>query len=315
MRAPRERWGYRRKICLHAALVDQQWAFGLLKKRGWEKDLISIPQCPLHAPEVNQALSLLREFLPPDLPLAFVLISGAVATLVLKSKPSEQWHAGLCALENPLAASGIHGLQINWNPSAGRRVLSSRHQERLFGPEFFHDGEGFYGAQSFRQQIPELASKALSLAEEFFSPNDSLPVVDFYSGSGSSLALWGKHGWSSVGVELGGEACEASQRNAPAALVLRGKVEDRLPQVDAFLEGRDFLLYSNPPREGHSPEVIAWIQKCKPKRMAYLSCNARTLARDLGALADLYELKSVQPFDFFPQTNHVEALSLLKRRG
>jgi 23S rRNA (uracil1939-C5)-methyltransferase len=91
-------------------------------------------------------------------------------------------------------------------------------------------------------------------------------------------------------------------------------VEHRLPQLDEFLGAEPFSLYTNPPRDGHAPEVIDWILSKKPERIAYLSCNAKTQARDLAALSAHYEITGeIWALDFFPQTDHVECLALLTR--
>jgi 23S rRNA (uracil1939-C5)-methyltransferase len=62
------------------------------------------------------------------------------------------------------------------------------------------------------------------------------------------------------------------------------------------------------------PEVNNWILAEKPERIAYLSCHPRSLAADLRALEVAYEIVSLQPFDFFPQTGHAETLALLLRK-
>jgi 23S rRNA (uracil1939-C5)-methyltransferase len=51
----------------------------------------------------------------------------------------------------------------------------------------------------------------------------------------------------------------------------------------------------------------------RPARLAYLSCSAGTLARDLAVFeAADYLVLGVRPYDFFPGTHHVEALALLE---
>ncbi len=310
----RHRWGYRRKACLHAELRADGWALGLRRRRGRETELIAIPDCPLHSPELNQMLHRLVPLLPREIPLAFVLATGALLTLVLKCRASEDWRAWARSLEPRLRPAGVEGLQVNWHPSAGHRVLSSRHQERIFGPYFLHDGEVFYGAQSFRQQIPELEQKAVSLAEDFLADARRERVVDLYSGGGSTLARWRRRGWNAVGVEMGGEACRVAEKNAPSTLILRGKVEHRLIQLAGDYPPESFVLYTNPPRDGHSASVLAWILAARPVRLAYLSCNPRSLARDLKILAEQYAVHGIHPFDFFPQTDHVESLALLELR-
>jgi 23S rRNA (uracil1939-C5)-methyltransferase len=63
------------------------------------------------------------------------------------------------------------------------------------------------------------------------------------------------------------------------------------------------------------PEVILWIKETsRLLRMAYLSCSAGTLMRDLDLLtAGGFKVISLTPYDFFPRTHHVECLALLER--
>src|SRR5206468_2777933 len=116
----------------------------------------------------------------------------------------------------------------------------SRHQELVFGPALVAEDGLLYGAQSFRQQIPELEGAALGAAEKFLAGAGTPVAIDLYCGAGASLRRWLARGWSAAGVELVGEACVAAERNAPGALVLKGKVEHRLPQLESFLAARPF---------------------------------------------------------------------------
>lgn len=249
------------------------------------------------------------------MPLAFVQASGTLFTLILKCAPDSAWREQALAWEPPLRAAGLAGLQINWNPAAGRRAVSSRHQEIVFGPALVEEAGILHGALSFRQQIPEIETAALDLAEAFLAEAKATAAVDLYSGAGGSLRRWEARGWRTVGVELGGEACRAASRNAPSAQILKGKAEQRLPQIREFLGGEGFVVYTNPPRDGHHALVTAWLLEARPRRVAYLSCNPKSLARDLELLGETYAVRELRPFDFFPQTDHVECLALLERVG
>ncbi|MGZ5436727.1 MAG: class I SAM-dependent RNA methyltransferase [Pyrinomonadaceae bacterium] len=73
----------------------------------------------------------------------------------------------------------------------------------------------------------------------------------------------------------------------------------------------DFLLL-DPPRTGAESRVISGIVRLKPKRICYVSCDPATLARDLKKLiAGGYSINSIQAFDMFPQTHHVETVAHL----
>jgi len=80
------------------------------------------------------------------------------------------------------------------------------------------------------------------------------------------------------------------------------------------LRHADALLL-DPPRKGLPHKVCEAIVADPPARVAYLSCNPASLARDLARLSADGHLvvRSIQPLDFFPQTSHVEALAVLER--
>ena len=74
------------------------------------------------------------------------------------------------------------------------------------------------------------------------------------------------------------------------------------------------VVLMDPPRIGLEESVREALRKAKPKRIVYLSCDPATLARDLSEiLQDGYSIASVELFDLFPQTPHVETLVRLER--
>lgn len=274
---------------------------------GREEEFISIPECPLHHSDVNALFARASEFAPAHFPLAFGLVSGNCFTLVVKSTRRTEWLHEMKEWEWPRDSS----LFVNWNPVAGKRALDSRQMELVHGVALGEAGGLWHGPVAFRQQIPEMETAALCLAESFLQSANIPRAVDFYCGGGASLQRWRKLGWEAVGVELSKESLDCAELNAPGAHLFRGRVEDRLPQVDGFLSGESFVVYTNPPRSGHDERTLAWFENQKPKRIAYLSCHPRSLAGDLASLTS-YKVAAIHPFDFFPQTGQVESLALLE---
>ena len=71
----------------------------------------------------------------------------------------------------------------------------------------------------------------------------------------------------------------------------------------------------DPPRRGLGERVCATILDFAPRHMIYLSCGPESLAEDLRRLtAGGYRLVSAQPYDMFPNTEHVETVVLLRRK-
>jgi len=76
--------------------------------------------------------------------------------------------------------------------------------------------------------------------------------------------------------------------------------------------GKPDLIITDPPRAGMHPDVVQTLLEIASPRIIYVSCNPVTLAQDLSLLTEKYEICSVQPFDLFPQTAHIETIVELK---
>jgi 23S rRNA (uracil1939-C5)-methyltransferase len=136
-------------------------------------------------------------------------------------------------------------------------------------------------------------------------------AVDAYSGAGDYAARLAERGWKVTAIELDPAACAAARAAAQGRFtVLEGRVEDRLPDVLPA-----DLLIVNPPRAGLDPRVAQVVLEQAPERVVYVSCDPATLARDVAALGDAYQLTSIRCFDLFPQTAHVETVVSLARVG
>jgi 23S rRNA (uracil1939-C5)-methyltransferase len=83
-----------------------------------------------------------------------------------------------------------------------------------------------------------------------------------------------------------------------------------------FAQTEPDLVVLDPPRAGVGAQSLKLLVALQSKRIHYVSCSPPTLARDLAFLTGHgYELRSVDLFDFFPQTFHIEALARLVRRA
>ena len=76
------------------------------------------------------------------------------------------------------------------------------------------------------------------------------------------------------------------------------------------------VVVVDPPRKGCSEEFLDQLNIFGPARVVYMSCDPSTQARDAKLLASFgYEVVSVQPFDLFPQTRHIECLAVFERKA
>lgn len=163
-----------------------------------------------------------------------------------------------------------------------------------------------YDVFSFFQVNVPVFEQALEEISDFIEGD---PAIDFYSGVGSiGLAIPGVSALiESDDNNIAWAKTNTQQRSG--IQVIQGKSEDALDYLSA-----DYALIVDPPRAGLHSKVIAEILKKKPPKIAYLSCNPSTQARDLSFLQDDYEIASATCYNFFPRTPHIESLALLVRR-
>jgi tRNA/tmRNA/rRNA uracil-C5-methylase (TrmA/RlmC/RlmD family) len=310
------RLGYRDRVTLNVRWSEAAgWRFGLMRR----DELIAIHDCPVHSARVRALVGVLAATVPQagDLPLAYLHVAGAQATLVVKAHrvKSEKLSAVLATV----GSTGIEGLWLHLHPAAGRRLFARNGWQLLWGSPESRESHGLlHGPTAFMQAFPGLHELAVAAARDHLVPGAGTAVLDLYCGLGSTLRVWTEAGSAALGIELSGEAVTFAGRNAPRATVLRGTCVQRLPQIRAWWTGcgGERVAYVNPPRSGLEEEVVtALAHELRPARIAYLSCSAGTLARDLRAFeAAGYSVNAIRPYDFFPLTHHVEAIALLGRR-
>jgi 23S rRNA (uracil1939-C5)-methyltransferase len=112
-----------------------------------------------------------------------------------------------------------------------------------------------------------------------------------------------------VGIEASLQACEDFAVNLDEfenVELYEATAEAVLPQLDL----RPDAIIVDPPRAGLEPAARDAILALRPPRLAYISCDPATLARDARRLVEGgYRLKQITPFDLFPQTYHIESIS------
>ncbi|APD48962.1 23S rRNA (uracil(1939)-C(5))-methyltransferase RlmD [Synechococcus sp. CS-602] len=172
------------------------------------------------------------------------------------------------------------------------------------------------GPDTFFQVNTAQAEQLLPLLLQALQPSPDRRIVDAYCGIGTFTLPLAAAGAQVLGLEQ--QAGSVEQARINAALNGLNNVELEVADVaiglPEALRHADALLL-DPPRKGLPHKVCEAIVADPPARVAYLSCNPASLARDLARLSADGRLvvRSIQPLDFFPQTSHVEALAVLER--
>ena len=285
-------YDYRTKVTLHVSSDGRKIG---LHRYGRPDQLFDLKWCHITVPELMelwQDLRALRPLLPPDLAQVVLRMDRTGGRhVVLRIGPGEVW-SGFEELRRELTRRNISAT-IWYQPEGGApRAIAGA-------------GEAF-PATVFEQVNPEMGDRVRSFAVQQLGDIAGCRVWDLYAGIGETTMQLISLGATVESVELDRRAVAEAEARGPAARRHVGRVEDVLREMYP-----PDMVIVNPPRTGMDERVTAALTRLAPRRVVYISCDPATLARDLQRM-DRLRLVSVQAFDLFPQTSHVETVALLE---
>ncbi len=277
----------------------RQGEIGLFQRRTHR--ICAIQACAVATEEVNHCLTSLRHALAEmaggEVPngTLMVLAAGKVVQVAADLPPGPGRKLG-----------------ERLRDAIGGYTLIHRHRRYAFGHRYLIlpvQGIGLHvSADLFVQANPEINERIVRKTVDFLA--GTARVADLYAGCGNVTLPLAKSCGAVLGIEKSPHAVAAARSTAERAGVTN--VSFRCADAaDADLKGFEGVVV-DPPRSGLAAGVLRRICRDAPARLAYLSCNPATLARDLQTLtAAGYRIQSVSLFDMFPQTHHIESLTLL----
>ncbi len=190
------------------------------------------------------------------------------------------------------------------NPDVLIPTGQKSYRESVAGHEFR------VASPSFFQVNVAQAERLAWLAKDALQLTGSETVLDAYAGVGTFAVLLSSYAGRIIAVEESTAAVADAQVNAAGCAnvdFIAGKVEEVLPALGITPDA----VILDPSRSGCQGSALDALLLLAPRRIAYVSCNPETLARDLVVLCRRYRVDSVQPVDMFPQTHHVECVVTL----
>jgi tRNA/tmRNA/rRNA uracil-C5-methylase (TrmA/RlmC/RlmD family) len=181
-------------------------------------------------------------------------------------------------------------------------------RENAAGRTWWVSGSGFW--QSHVAAPDTLVAAVL----DALRPEPGDLALDLYAGVGLFAGALAPLTKRVVAIESDGPAVADARQNLRDlrnAEVHEGTVANVLTRLGL---GRADLAVLDPPRDGAGAAVMVQLAALRPRRIAYVSCDPKSLARDLRAVEG-YAATSVRAFDLFPMTWHVECLALLEPAG
>ena len=197
----------------------------------------------------------------------------------------------------------IVGFIINHQLVNGEAYFIDKINEHLFQVSY----NSFF--QVNRSIFSEILTYSLGLLKK------SNTLLDLYCGVGTFSTFLSPKFKKVYGIEIVHSAIKDALINNKINNItnidyLLGAVEETVSKIEAKID----TIVVDPPRAGVDKQTMVNIINLLPKEILYVSCNAITLARDIRALSDKYQMEGIKLFDMFPYTAHVECVVLLQRK-
>jgi len=309
--------------------------------------VVEISSCPLHEDWAEKIISSIKKYIETANILCYNEIDnkGSLRHVVVRKVNNE--FIIILVTAQKLVKTDIlldilkdnftnFSLYINENKQNNNVILGDKFT-LIYGKGFITDNcfgiEYDIGAESFLQINNEVKTKLYKDIKSLVGNDQNTFVIDAYSGVGLLTAIIAKDVKKTYGVEIISEAVESANKLAirnnleEKMTSYCGSCEDILPNLIKSLSGKVKIVV-DPPRKGVDKNSLLAMRDSCAQEIIYCSCSPQTLARDIGILLGTiddngriiendnpkYQIKSIQPYDMFPNTKHVESVVCLKRQ-
>lgn len=327
-------WSYRNKAQLQVGLANGKVVTGLFV--AGTHQLIDISDCPIQHPLTNQIVRTTRDVLEQ---LGIPVYNerkrtGVVRTVVARvGFQTEDAQLTLVTMTEDIPKVKELILELRHRMPFVRSIMQNINEKKtslIFGDktkvlwgdatidEKLGEVKFSLSPRAFFQLNPEQTVKLYTAVKEAAGLTGTELLVDAYCGVGT-IGLWLAPEAGEVrGIEIIPEAVEDAMHNAQQSGITNakfyaGKAEQLLPQwVKQGL--KPDVVVVDPPRTGCDEQLLNTLIAVKPKKIVYVSCNPSTLAKDCDRLGKEYRIEWIQPVDMFPQTSHVESVTLMVKK-
>ena len=290
-------------------------------------DLIDVEHCYIHCPLGEKVFQKLQELIKGSDLTAYDwnTLHGELRHLIIKTAVNTgqvlvvfiTHHCEAKKLE-PIADAlmqacpEVKGVVQNINTTPENVVFGSEFRQIAGIPQITEVICGLkfnVSASSFFQVNPAQAEQLYNRAIELCGLTGKERLLDAYCGVGTLSLISSSKAKEVIGIECVAEAIADAKENARLnhienVLFICDTVETRIKEI-----GDIDVAILNPPRKGCEPKLIEVLCQKPPKTIVYISCDPATLARDVAILCSHgYVIETIQPFDMFPQTAHVETV-------
>jgi len=314
-------WGYRHKARLGVKYVEKKEKVLVGFRERSSPYIADLQRCEVLHPSVGELIEPLSELVMAltvyrQVPQIEVAVGESAVALVLRHlapltagdhellQQFERTHEVRMYLQ-PGGPDSVHPL----NPSAPATLTYSL-------PE--HAIEFEFAPTDFTQVNPVINRSLVNAVLDWLQPGPDDRVLDLFCGLGNFSLPLARHAGSVTGVEGDTAMVERARANAARNRIANAEffcADLSADDLDAaFMYRRYARVVLDPPRSG-ADAIIRRLNWNGVERIAYVSCNPATLARDAGVLVHTHGFQLVMAgvLDMFPHTAHVESLALFQR--
>ena len=317
-------YGYRNRLQFKVAEVAGKLRIGFYRQGSHQVEDIG-GGCPIAAPVINQVMNCCRDVLQsyPDRKLITQLSidAGDCGVIVVIH------HNGKVTSKIKSYFSVRSG---DFGPCTGLFVKAENqsHSEKMWGSSEISYRMNLSGPdQKFVSltylpggfaQVHQLQNSALlAVIRRLGAFSAAEQLLDLYCGNGNFSIPLATEVTSVVGIEGNADSILAAENNKELNRVANTQFicDDVASGVRSLVDqGRTFdTVLLDPPRAG-AGDAVSGIVSLQPQKIIYVSCDPATLARDCGLFSGFgYNVVSSVPIDMFPQTFHIESVTLLCR--
>lgn len=318
---------YRNQCKLPCAMIEGRLTTGMYVPNS--NYFSEVPQCVIHEPGLERIrediLDVLNRF---RLKAYDHHQKKGIRSLIIRGFDG-QYQVTIVSGEQPLSAECIEQLmKIKGLASLWQSYHTVKKTPEMFGAKMIHlagerllaldfDGLSLHISPRSFFQLNTNQAKQLYRTIASLVPEKNDLIVEAYSGIGA-ISLYVKDKAKEViGIESIKDAVvnanmNAKRNNAEHVSFLCADAADKLTYISKK-RSIDTLIV-DPPRSGLDEEMLYCILKSKIKHIIYVSCNPATLGKNLAYLQERYRVETIQPFDMFPHTPHVESVVKLVRK-
>lgn len=313
-------WYYRNKAQFPVKIKDGKVQMGFYRQHS--NDVVTCKECKIQDHMINKVFSFIQKHITlemaQDLRHVFIRHSSTDEIQVVFIGKNEK---NIISLSNQLkdAFTNITSIVFNYNTRNDNVILGDTYKvlygndsiiEECLGNKVKLHFKAFF--QVNPKQMEVLYSQAIKAAN--LSGNET--CIDMYAGTGTIGMAVSQHAKSVIGVEIVKEAVDNANDNTKMNHLdhCHYVCQDATDFAHDHKEDRIDVIFIDPPRKGMTENGIKDTITMQPDKIVYVSCNPKTLSRDLKIFKEYgYQCEYVQPVDMFCQTIGLECVAKLTK--